>query len=267
MQSNAFHRVQGEDLAYVHNGVATGTPIVFLHGFSDMAECWYGLINRLDLDLPMYALDAPAHGYSDLHPEPMYTEQIAERAISFIRGLGRPVILVGHSMGALQAMHIAGDAPELVKAAVIEDPPMAQDTSQWESPAELTRLSNFVLSIKEQDYDEARRRVRENCPQWDEAEYDPWVRSKHLLDLSFVGAFRIHRESMETTLARIACPVLLIHGDRDRGGIIDAATASWASAQCSNLRVVHAPGAGHNVHRDVPATVAEAVRSFLLAHA
>ncbi len=267
MQCNAFRRVHGADLAYVHNVVTSGTPIVFLHGFSDMAECWYGLINRLDLELPMYALDAPANGYSVVHATPMYTEQIAERAIAFIRRLGRPVILVGHSMGALQAMHIAGDAPELVKAAVLEDPPLAQDTSLWQSPAELSRLAAFVDSIKAQSYDEALRRIRESCPHWDDVEYDPWVRSKHLLDMSFVGDFRIHREPMETTLARMTCPTLLVYGDRDRGGIVDDATASWARSQCGTLQTFHAPAAGHNVHRDAPAPVADVVRSFVLAQA
>lgn len=263
MQSNQFRRVHGADLAYAHNAVSAGTPVVFLHGFSDMAECWYGLIDRLDLDLPMYAIDAPAHGYSVVQQEPGYTQQIAERTIAFMRSIGRPAILVGHSMGALQAMHIAGDAPDLVQAVVLEDPPLARDLSLWRSEAELRRLSNFVQEIKAQPFDEALARIRESCPHWDDAEFDPWVRSKQLLDLSFVGAFAIHREPMEMTLSRLHAPALLLHGDTERGGIIGTENAAWAHTLCPSLQVLHVPGASHNVRRDAPGLVAGAVREFI----
>ena len=68
----------------------------------------------------------------------------------------------------------------------------------------------------------------------------------HLFDLPF-------REAGPLTdlLAAIACPVLLIHGDTDRGSLISTEYAErCARAAAGEFRAVHIAGAGHSVHRD-----------------
>jgi N-formylmaleamate deformylase len=266
-EGSAFTRHNDGDLAYIHNGVESGTPVVFLHGFGDMAECWLGLINRLQLDLPIYALDAPAHGYSRVFSDVEYTNQIARRAAAFIRDLGRPVILVGHSMGALQSMHIAGDVPPFVRAMVLEDPPIAQDLAPWRDPQTIAILGGWIRKLQRLTPDEAMAKAREQHPAWDDVEFEPWVRSKHLLDTTFVGEFQIHREPMDVTLPRITCPTLVLTGDPELGAIITADNAAWASTLCSTLVFAHFPGASHDVHRDRAAAVADVVRTFLREHA
>lgn len=266
-QGSEFSRHNDGDLAYIHNSVEAGTPVVFLHGFGDMAECWLGLINRLALDLPVYALDAPAHGYSRVSPDEEYTNQIARRGIDFIRHLGRPAILVGHSMGALQSMHIAGDAPTFVRAMVLEDPPIARDLSPWRDPQTIAILGGWIRKLQRQTVEEATAKTREAHPTWDDVEFEPWVRSKHLLDTTFVGEFGIHREPMEVTLPRITCPTLVLTGDPERGAIITNENAAWARTLCPTIEFAHFPGASHDVRRDRAAQVAETVRNFILEHA
>lgn len=266
-QRTEFTRHNDGDLAYIHNGVEVGTPLVFLHGFGDMADCWLGLINRLDLDLPIYALDAPAHGHSIVFGDEEYTEQIARRTIGFIRELGRPVLLVGHSMGALESMHIAGDAPSLVRALVLEDPPIAQDLSPWRDPQTIAVLDGWIRKLQRQPREETLGKLRASNPGWDEVEFEPWVRSKQLLDTTFVGEFVIHREPMEVTLSRMHCPTLLLTGDPETGAIITPENAAWAVSLCPTIEVANFPGASHDVRRDAAAAVADAVRAFVLAHA
>ena len=258
-----FTRHDDGDLAFLRNGVDDGTPLVFLHGFGDMAECWLGLMYRLDPELPMYALDAPAHGRSAVRTDVEYTNQIAQRAATFIRGLGRPVVLVGHSMGALQAMHIAGDAPELVRAMVLEDPPIAPDLSPWRDPMTIAQLGGWIRKMQRQSREESLARVREAHPHWDAVEYEPWVDAKRAVDLSFVGEFAIHREPMEVTLSHITCPTLLLTGDPAEGAIITAENAAWATSLCATMRVHHVASASHDIRRDAPAVVASAIDGFL----
>lgn len=258
-----FTRHDGGDLAYLHNGVEHGTPLVFLHGFGDMADCWLGLMQRLDPVLPMYALDAPAHGRSVVRTDMEYTHQIAQRAAAFIRDLGRPAVLVGHSMGALQSMHIAGDAPELVRALVLEDPPIAKDLSPWRDPLAIAQLGGWIRKQQRQAREDSLAKVREGHPNWEAVEFEPWVDAKRAVDMSFVGEFAIHREPMEVTLSRIACPTLLLTGDPDEGAIITAENAAWATTICSTMRVHHVAGASHDIRRDAPAVVAAAIDGFL----
>ena len=251
-------------LTCMHNGVATGTPIVFLHGFGDMGECCNEFVDRLDLELPVYLVDAPAHGYSNFDPARDFTEQLVARTIEFIRALARPVVLMGHSMGALEAMYIAGDAPELIKAIVLEDPPLAQDLAQWRDPETIEGLFGFLAEFRDTDAVSAEAQLMASQPGWPAAEFEPWVRSKQLADASMRARFVIHREPMAATLERIACPALLLTGDPSSHAIVSDASARWARSLCPSLAVSHFPGAGHSIRRDASEAVATTVRAWLL---
>ena len=262
VRSEHFTRVSG-DVSYTWNGVESGTPVVFLHGFGDMGECWNALVDRLDLELPVYLVDAPGHGYSTLDCERDYTEQLVARTIDFLHGLGKPAILMGHSMGALESMYIAGDAPDRVKALVLEDPPMAADLSQWADPSTLDGLFNFLSEFRNQDAVSAEAQILASQPHWPAAEFEPWVRSKQLADPAMRDRFVIHREPMETTLGRIKCPALLLTGDPVEHAIVTAETAQWARTLCPTLQVSGFPGAGHSIRRDAADAVATTVGAFV----
>lgn len=265
LPSETLQRVAGSP-AYAWNGLTTGTPVLFLHGFGDMAECWFGLVDRLRLTQPVYLLDAPGHGRSPVDAGSDYMRQLVEGASTFIRALDRPVLLVGHSMGALESMYLAGDLPELVLGAVLEDPPMAQDLSPWRDPELFAGLFGFLASMREQGFAGALERAHHEKPRWDEIEYEPWVRSKQEADLAIREHFAIHREPMERTLARIQCPALLLTGNPVRGAIIGPESAAWAQGLCAGLEVRNFPTASHDVRRDQADAVAPLVRSFIDAH-
>jgi pimeloyl-ACP methyl ester carboxylesterase len=261
--SRDFTRTQVGSLSCMHNGMVGGTPVVFLHGFSDMGECWNAFVDRLQLEVPIYLVDAPAHGYSALDSTRGYSEQLVARTIEFIRGLQQPVVLMGHSMGALEAMYIAGDAPELIRAIVLEDPPMAPDLTPWRDPATLEGLFNFLISFHHQDPVSAEAQILASQPDWPAAEFEPWVRSKQLADPAMRARFDIHREPMETTLARIACPALLLTGDPAAHAIVTPETAMWARTLCPTLQVSQFAGSGHSIRRDAADAVATTVRAWM----
>lgn len=267
MSSGDFIRDTEGDLAFVHNGIADGTPVVFLHGFSDMAECWVPFMRRLALPLPVYAVDAPGHGYSAVRSTPDPLTQLVDRGIAFLRSLGRPAILMGHSMGAVQAMYIAGDAPDLVRAVVLEDPPVSSNAPQWDSEAAAANLGAGVRATKARDTADVIAAMRAAQPHWDADEFEAMARSKVLMDLTFMDGFRVHREPMDVTLARITCDALLLTGDHERGAIIHAETVEWARRLCPTLRVAHFPGTSHQVHRDAADAVTAEVRDFILERA
>jgi len=80
-----------------------GTPVIFIHGFGADLSAWRPLVGRMNLGLPMMALDLPGHGASKEQPATSF-EDIVAAVGAALRGVAGCVHLVGHSVGAAVAM-------------------------------------------------------------------------------------------------------------------------------------------------------------------
>ncbi|MEZ5322888.1 MAG: alpha/beta hydrolase [Microthrixaceae bacterium] len=110
-----------------------GPPeLVFLHGGAQNAHTWDTV--QLALDRPAIAFDLPGHGHSGRRPDadygPRANAEVLVAALERVIGtssssnpnrVGRPVTLVGMSLGGLTANAVAAIAPELVHSLVIVD--------------------------------------------------------------------------------------------------------------------------------------------------
>lgn len=97
-----------------------GTPFVLVHGFADTAATWDCLVPLLHEHGPVYRSDLPGHGgrASD-SAELMSRDAAVAELTEQITALGRPVTLVGHSLGGYLALTLAIRSPELVGALVL----------------------------------------------------------------------------------------------------------------------------------------------------
>src|SRR5664279_2561494 len=91
--------------------VAIGSPVVLLHGVGLDHTMWAPL--TAEIDLPVVALDLPGHGSQPVLREPQSLEKMANDVLA--RLPDEPVHLVGFSLGALIAQHIARFAPHRVR--------------------------------------------------------------------------------------------------------------------------------------------------------
>ena len=80
-----------------------GTPVIFIHGFGADLSAWRSLVGRINLGLPIMALDLPGHGASTGQFAANF-EDIAACVGDAVRGVTGGVHLVGHSVGAAVAM-------------------------------------------------------------------------------------------------------------------------------------------------------------------
>ncbi|TCC27350.1 alpha/beta fold hydrolase [Kribbella speibonae] len=231
--------------------------VAFLHGFSDSAQCWEPLIREMP-GVRALAIDARGHGESGLPDEPIRYEAHRDDAALVLSDQPRDggVVVVGHSMGAMAAAHLAASRPDLVRAVVLEDPPPGSPGDRldepWSEPSWLADLRGLDLPARI-------AQGRSNDPGWADDELEPWAVSKaqvnpRLFDLTFRDA-----GPLTGLLAEITCPVLLIHGDTDRGSLISAEYAErCAEAAAGEFRAAQIAGAGHSVRRDNrPAYLAE----------
>ena len=117
--SQSSLRVAGHRWVYAYSDDApAGAPtIVLLHGFTGSKENWYPVAARLHGRYRLLVPDLPGWGQSERHPGEDYGFGAeAERVAAFVREAspGRPVVLVGHSMGGGIVPLVAARHPELV---------------------------------------------------------------------------------------------------------------------------------------------------------
>jgi len=118
-------RVNDITLHYVE-GPDSGPPLVLLHAqFLD----WFSysrVLPALAKSFHVYVIDYPGHGHTVTPADyPMTANRIGEDIADFItHHIGCPVFLSGNSSGGLLATWLAAYRPALVRAAVLEDPPL-----------------------------------------------------------------------------------------------------------------------------------------------
>lgn len=110
----------GVRLSYVDFG-GPGRPVLALHGAYGRGRGFAELAARLSPEHRVIAVDQRGHGRSD-HPSDYGREAFVKDAVAVIEQLDlAPAIVLGHSLGGLNAYQVAARRPELVAALVVVD--------------------------------------------------------------------------------------------------------------------------------------------------
>jgi pimeloyl-ACP methyl ester carboxylesterase len=100
--------------------------VVFIHGIGLSARAWDEVIANMPADVRVITIDLLGFGQSPKPHWAIYNVRLQARMIiaTFLRlRLNGPVILVGHSLGALVSVELAKRYPLLVKSLVLCSPP------------------------------------------------------------------------------------------------------------------------------------------------
>ena len=90
-----------------------GPRVVLLHGFGQTARCWGPLAPALARDHEVVRLDAPGHGGSSGVAADLPTTG------RLVAAAGGDAVYLGYSMGARMALHVATEAPGVVRGLVL----------------------------------------------------------------------------------------------------------------------------------------------------
>ena len=250
-----------------------GTPALAVHGFALNAHSWDEVAPALNDVLRLIAVDQRGHGLSDRAPELAgYSRDhmVADiGAVIAALNLGTPV-LVGHSMGGMNAMSFAAVHPDRVRALVLVDvgPEVSVDGANEvkrfvAGPYEMESLDAWVDHTHQyypwRSKDRIRARLEVSLTETDSGafakQYDARFR-----DADF-GSVRAAKDELWQVARALRCPTLLLHGAKSPVLTADGAQAFADAGDV--VRLVHVEEAGHSVAGDQPEAFVAALRDFL----
>jgi pimeloyl-ACP methyl ester carboxylesterase len=107
------------------DGEPDAPAVLLLHGITSTVRTWDWAVPHLVGRYRVIRLDFRGHGRSDRAPgEYHYAGYVSDAAAACRQLAGGPCAVIGHSLGGGTAAALAQQHPELVRAVVLEDPPL-----------------------------------------------------------------------------------------------------------------------------------------------
>lgn len=263
-------------ILYVHDFGGSGQPIVAVHGLGGAHLNWLPVADGLTAGANLLAPDLPGFGYSP--PRTSYTVRTHARAIiELLESLGRPVVLMGNSLGGLITIQVASDRPDLVERLVLvapAGPPRWDDdridrvvarrlliqglpgmgpmvvNRYWKltSPASQMRDTLAVVCAHP---DRIPAAVIEASLKLAAARRkQPWAVEALVRSGRSAGAVLARRNRLRQILGRIDAPTLIIQGSADR--IIPGSGVEWIAAARPDWDLVIMEDCGHCPQLEAP---------------
>jgi pimeloyl-ACP methyl ester carboxylesterase len=108
-------------------GDESAPPLLMMHGITSSRRSWDWFVPWLSDRYRVLSLDFRGHGSSGRAPNDYQPSTYVTDAVAVLEQVG-PAILIGHSLGAVTAAALSQQRPDLVKAMVLEDPPLGSMT-------------------------------------------------------------------------------------------------------------------------------------------
>lgn len=174
--------------------------------------------------------------------------------------IDEPSVVVGHSLGALVALELAAQQPELVLAVVLEDPPSRSVTD----PAALALEIVEDVRVARTDPDGLRDRLLVENPLWALDDAVNAVANRAGVDVDHVAdPLNAAAWDLVAMVAAVGCPVTILAATPGRSAL-GGPEREALLASADRAIVIES---GHGIHRDRPgvwvAAVTEAAGSVL----
>jgi pimeloyl-ACP methyl ester carboxylesterase len=236
------------DVRLYYEEQGEGQPVLLLHNYFGTLEVWSAQREALSRYCRVIIADARGHGRT-LHPGGrLRLTDLAHDAARLTRFLDvAPTHIVGSSLGAQTALHLAREEPHLVQTLTVIGPPhLTEPTAQgYMKRVEETFSTNerrLELEHRDQGPGHARSVLLRNFALDREEKPEDQIKV-----LELAGA--------------ITCPTLIVGGDDDP--VFPIRRALELSERIPNSELFILPHGGHFPHRAMPAVFNEVVLDFL----
>jgi pimeloyl-ACP methyl ester carboxylesterase len=236
-------------------GPRSGPPLVLLHGVTGRWQTFLTTLPPLMLRWHVVAADLRGHGRSGRVEDGYGVMDYVPDIVALIRHLdGGPAVVIGHSLGAMISIGLASEVPDLVRAVVLEDPPlgtfsgapfgMRPEAKRFVANRDLVRAGHSVDALV--------KVLGESSPGLSATGLRARATSISQIDpdvLTTIIESRAGREyDLADRLRRITAPVLLLQGNPALGGALSDDVARWATSLIPDCTHISIPDVGHQIH-------------------
>ncbi|SET96488.1 Pimeloyl-ACP methyl ester carboxylesterase [Salinibacillus kushneri] len=221
--------------------------IYFLHGFMGTGSSHFSnqiaSLNEENYDLIL--LDLPGHGSSKVVASDSYFENALEWVITQIKQQGEGYIL-GLSLGASLAIHVAKREPSLVKGIILTGySPFIPE----ELKGIMENQYNFFLNIEENDKNIATHFKNVHGEKW----YDTLKKVLYTMTFDYPSI-------KDEELRNIKVPSLVLNGSED---YYEVEAATYIKSKNKEIKIGLIPNAGHTANIDEPEVYNLLVKEFI----
>ena len=275
MSVSKFITINGLQLHYLDHGTPDKPPLLCVHGLTQNAHAFDGLVAHLTSHYHVRSLDVRGRGDSAWGPGIEYTPQTYVSDLAgYLEALKiERVTLIGTSMGGMISILYAGGYPDRVAKLVLND--IGPDID----PAGIARIGSYVGEAPTEfnDMKEVAAYYREHYPQMrqipdaqliDQVRWsvkpaangkltwkmDPQIRKP------VRGATAARQPDMWVPFARIEAPVLVVRGAES--DILASRTVERMKSVVRNVESIEVAGVGHAPSLMEPEALA-AIKNFL----
>jgi len=244
------------------------TPLVLVHGFMGSKANFYSLIQELNGEFPIFALDLLGFGGSSKPRDFVYSRNnLADSVASFIATwIQRPVNLLGHSMGGEISLFLARDNPQLIENLILVDSVAYSSTNDipgwvlYLKPVSAPIIDIFLLNRPTMKYFLRRGFLSGEIPKARLKSYVDsalMTKARVVLDLARDNEGGIGEEEIRA----IKTPALIIWGEDDEA--VPLEIGQRLDGDLPESRLVVVPGSAHLPFEEKPEIVSREILKFL----
>lgn len=274
------HQLTGAPELSFLEGPRHGPPLVFLHGLGRFSEDIQPLAGPLIARWHLMALDFRGHGQSGRVPGRYRVADYVEDASRLIQDCSArfgPVVVFGHSLGAMVALAVAAGLPSAVRGMVLEDPPfhtMGRRIAGTSWHGLFTGMRAVALKSCALE-DRAAALAEIPVPSPAGGGFIPLGRVRSAVAIEFgarclaqvdpeiydcvIDGRWLEGYEEQPLFGRVKCPALLLQADPAAGGALCDEDVARALAANPRFKLVRFAGAGHVLHWEQPGAVLEAI--------
>ena len=236
------------------NSAGKSTPAVMVHGLlvDNLASWYFGAAPMLAHDREVIVYDLRGHGRSERATGGYDVGTMAEDLRALIEHQGHPTVdLVGHSYGALVALRLALNRPDLVRRLVLVEAPLP--------PSRLEELRDFLTADPERLLEALPENLRAALLGGKRRAARAARALQFLLaESSLITDLKAEQDIPDSDLAALKLPVLCVYGARSScRSVGDRLANALPDAELLTL------DGGHYLSVEKAAEVGEAIAAFL----
>lgn len=261
----------GAAMSYAEAGA--GSPFVLVHGWAANGAFFNELSSQLAKSHRVYTLTLRGHGGAENGSAPLTIETLADDIAHFFEALDlKGAYALGWSMGAMALWAAAPRISARLSGLIIEDmSPRLINDETWthgiSTGYDASNIANTVSEI-EADWPTYVSRfaprmfaasMREACP-----ELEAWAAGQMAqVDGRAMASFwqSMAAQDFRAALARIATPMLVIHGGDSQ--VYDDGATQFIARTAPNAKGVVIKGAGHVPHLEAPDDFLNHIEAFV----